>query len=124
MGLSQKINWGVAVIGLWEALAPFILGYSFIAAALANALVIGITIIILAAWAGLTSNLISERTLDWVIAVLGLWLIAAPFVLGYSDLTIAMWNAIIVGVVVAGLEIWAALSVPSPTQVGDFGQQD
>ncbi len=33
----------------------------------------------------------------------GLWLIVAPFVLGYSNLQSAMWNDIIVGIVVAAL---------------------
>ena len=33
--------------------------------------------------------------------VLGLWLIAAPFVLGYSGVSTAMFNDVIVGIAVA-----------------------
>ncbi len=33
------------------------------------------------------------------VAVLGLWLIISPFVLGYTNIAAGMWNSIIVGVV-------------------------
>ncbi|MCL6450535.1 MAG: SPW repeat protein [Acetobacteraceae bacterium] len=46
--------------------------------------------------------------MGWIPMVLGLWLIAAPFVLGYSRLTTALWNDVIVGIVVAATS-WLAL---------------
>lgn len=49
------------------------------------------------------------RTLSWVNFVLGLWLIIAPFVLHYSTLSTAMWNSVLVGIVVAILAIIRAL---------------
>ena len=39
--------------------------------------------------------------MEWLIAVLGLVLVAAPFVLGYQDQTAALWTSIALGVVVA-----------------------
>jgi hypothetical protein len=39
------------------------------------------------------------KGLTWVNFVLGLWLIVAPFALHYGDITIAMWNNVIVGIV-------------------------
>lgn len=36
----------------------------------------------------------------WINFTLGLWLIISPFLLGYSHLRPAMWNANIVGVLV------------------------
>jgi len=36
----------------------------------------------------------------WVSLLLGLWLIAAPFVLGYAATTTALYNDIILGVAV------------------------
>src|SRR4051794_31706808 len=35
----------------------------------------------------------------------GLWLILAPFILGYSRLTVATWNDIILGVLIAGFAL-------------------
>jgi len=43
--------------------------------------------------------------------VLGVWLIIAPFLLGYSALAAALWNDIIVGIVVVVLAGWAALAM-------------
>jgi hypothetical protein len=49
------------------------------------------------------------KGLSWVYLVLGLWLIVAPFALHYGDITVAMWNNVIVGIVVAILAVYRAL---------------
>lgn len=36
----------------------------------------------------------------WMNFILGLWLIISPFLLGYSNVRPAMWNQIIIGVLV------------------------
>jgi hypothetical protein len=42
------------------------------------------------------------------------WLILAPFTLGYSAIVAALWNDIIVGVVVIVLATWAATAFGRP----------
>lgn len=42
----------------------------------------------------------------WVMFGLGVWLIASPFVLGYSHVPLALWNSIIAGIVLVGLTIY------------------
>ena len=49
------------------------------------------------------------KGLSWANFILGLWLIVAPFALHYRDITAAMWNNVIVGIVVAILAIYRAL---------------
>lgn len=49
------------------------------------------------------------KILSWANFVLGLWLIIAPFALGYSSVPAATWNSVIVGIVVAVLSIIRAL---------------
>lgn len=45
---------------------------------------------------------------SWAAVVLGLWLIAAPFVLGYAQVsTTALYNDVIVGIAVAILSFIA-----------------
>jgi uncharacterized membrane protein YczE len=41
-----------------------------------------------------------RRWQDWANLVLGIWLILSPWILGYSATSAALWNALIVGVVV------------------------
>jgi hypothetical protein len=100
--------------GLWEVLSPFILGYSAITVALWNAIIVGVVLIVLAAWAALSEQVRLDRNLEWINAVLGVWLILSPFALNYSTVVTALWNNIIVGVVVIVLAAWAATTFGRP----------
>ena len=44
---------------------------------------------------------------SWTNVVLGVWLIIAPFLLGYSAETTALWNDIIVGLFIVGFGWYA-----------------
>lgn len=108
MKTAKSLSWLVAVAGLWEILAPFILGFSAATVAMWNAIVIGVVLIVLAVWAALSENVTADRTLDWINAVVGVWLFVSPFILGYSAVGVALWNSLIIGVVVIVLAVWAA----------------
>jgi hypothetical protein len=109
MKTIKTLNWIVVVLGAWEVLVPFILGYSRASSgALWDAIIIGIAIVVLAGWAALSSQITTAKTLSWINTVLGVWLIVAPFIIRYSNVGTALWNDIIVGIVVAVLSVWAA----------------
>ena len=129
--IRETVQWtsGVNIVaGLWLIIAPFVLGYDEIRAALWNDVVIGI---IVAAFAvARVARPLMNPSLSWINAVLGLWLIVAPFVLGYGRVVeaealaaegavgagqIAMWNDIIVGVIILVLGAWSALSARGRT---------
>jgi len=42
------------------------------------------------------------KTCGWICILAGLWLVAAPFVLGYSGNNLALWNDITLGIIVLG----------------------
>lgn len=105
------LNWAVVPLGVWEVLAPFILGYFTTSAALWNAIIIGIALVVLAALAALSRAETTVKALEWISAVLGVWLIIAPFIVHYSDVAAAKWNDIVVGVGVTVLAVWAALAI-------------
>jgi len=111
MGTHKTLNWLVALAGLWEVIAVFILGYTASSAALWNALIVGVALLVLGVWAALSNQATTDKTLDWINVVIGVWLIIAPFILGYSAIVAAMVNDIIVGVVVVVLELVAALTI-------------
>lgn len=95
-------------LGAWLAVASFILGYSGIVAARWNDIIVGLIILALA-WAR-AANPSRMTAASWANVVLGLWLIAAPFVLSYAGTVAPLWNDIIVGVAVAALGTWSALT--------------
>lgn len=47
---------------------------------------------------------------EWINAVLGAWLVIAPWVLGFSTAAVAMWVHVVLGLVIAALAIWEAWS--------------
>jgi hypothetical protein len=48
-----------------------------------------------------------KRLQDWSNVVLGAWLVIAPFILGTSSDQYSTWNAVVVGVLVLAVAIWA-----------------
>lgn len=110
MKTAKTLSWLVAIAGAWEIIAPFVLGYSATTAAMWDAIIVGAVVLILAVWAALSSQDSTVKVLDWINALLGVWLVIAPFIVRYSSVTKAMWNDIVVGVVVLVLAAWAALT--------------
>ena len=114
----KVLNWIVALCGLWEfgdIAALFTPGFGAIPAFLWNHIIVGMILIIAGAWAARTSNVGAAKTMDWIAAVAGLWLVIASFILGNPILAAGLWNDIIVGVIVLILSVWAALAAPRGT---------
>ncbi len=60
--------------------------------------------------ASLYSNLRADPAFDWLIAVLGLWIIVSSFVLGMTIMNIVMLANIVLGVINLGLGIPTAIT--------------
>ncbi|HUD44658.1 MAG TPA: SPW repeat protein [Patescibacteria group bacterium] len=108
---SRTANIITLVAAIWLILAPSILGYSLNAAKM-NDIWLGIIVGILS-----IVRLISPLRniwVSWINVVGGVWLIIAPFVLGYSGRA-SMWNDIILGLIVAVFAIWSS-GVSATTQ--------
>lgn len=95
------------VLGLWLLISPWVLSYASEPMVAAwNAHIVGI-IVAVAAIAALVAF---HKWEEWVNVVLGVWLIVSPFLLGYAMLTSALWNQIVVGVLIGILALWTAVS--------------
>lgn len=99
-------DWLNLVLGLWLLTAPFFGMGAATGTAAWDGYIFGTIIAVLSGWA-----LYQPRAWEeWSNLVLGLWLIAAPFALGFTTETAAMWNHIVVGLVVGADALWAALA--------------
>lgn len=98
------------VLGIWLILAPFILRY-VVSSSVANDVTVGIIIAILAAIR--IFGAYGAAWVSWLNAALGLWLIIAPFVLLYGS-SAALWNDIIIGIIVLCLGVWSAMASRRP----------
>lgn len=104
---ASGLNIAVAV---WLIVATFVLGYFELTAALWNDIVIGVLVLGLAG--ARAANPGAAPGLSWTNAVLGLWLILAPFVLGYSVERAPLWNDVVVGLIMASLAVSSAVATP------------
>jgi hypothetical protein len=99
------------VAGIGLILAPFVLGYTEIRNALWNDVIVGLIVVAIATYR--VAYPLRNAELSWVNALLGLWLIVAPFILNYDIFLTPLWNDVILGILVAGLALWSALSAES-----------
>jgi hypothetical protein len=96
------------VAGLWLIIAPFVLGYAAVQAAVWNDIVIGVAVAIMAIVR--VTQPARYEGLSWVNVVLGVWLILAPFMLGYARIQPAVWNDVLMGLVVLALAATSAMA--------------
>lgn len=90
------------ILGIWMLISPWVLGYQGETSAMWNAVVLGI--LIGAAAIGALAQ--PKAWAEWANVVLGIWLVIAPWILGFSAMREPMANAVIVGVATAVLALW------------------
>lgn len=109
---QDKLNLG---LGFWLFLSPLLLidPYSPFRFDLVtvHSLVMGL-VVALAAGAALLQFKAWE---EWVEIGLGVWIVVSPFILGFSDMTMAMMNHVIVGLVIVADAIWVLSELGTPT---------
>lgn len=101
---SVTANWLGVIAGIWLIISPFVLGYAN-SAARTNDIWLGIIVGVLALIRALAP--LQAVWLSWINLIAGIWLIIAPFALGYANTT-PRWNDIILGIIVAALAVWSA----------------
>lgn len=94
---------GNVLAGLWLIAAPFVVDFQAEAVATWNHFAVGVLVALMAALRAYDPE--HRAGISWTNVMLGAWMIAAPFVLGYADITAALVNSIVVGIVVLGLGI-------------------
>ena len=97
--LARWQDWASFALGLWLAVSPWALGYANVEAATANAAFLGLAI-------ALGSHFevsFDVNTVEWFNMAAGLWLVLAPFLLGFGAEGLATANSIAVGTLVAAL---------------------
>jgi len=110
-------DWTNVLLGAYLVLAPFFgIGATGDVAAI-NSYLTGTAVAIFAIAALARPQLWEEYTN----MVLGLWLIAAPFVLGFTNLAGPMWNQIIVGLLIGGAALAVTLEKSVPMEGSGHG---
>jgi len=104
-------DWTIILLGAWLILAP-LTGIGLVSdIAAINSYLTGTAVVIIAFAAISHTDIWKEYTN----VALGLWLVAAPFVLGFTTLVAPMYNQVITGLLIAGIAVAAALQQSPPT---------
>lgn len=98
-------DWLNVILGVWLIASPWALGFADTQPAAGTAWVLGAAIAIFAGAAVHMPKAWEEA----VSIVLGLCLLASPWVMGFVDHSTAMTNAVILGVLVVAFALWAML---------------
>jgi hypothetical protein len=106
----QTMYWISGVLGLALIVAPFALGFSGNSTALWSSIVLGAAVAVVSAIKGLMHD--TARWEYWVVGILGLAVVVAPFALGFSALHLALWSSIILGAIVAALSGYQLVRTP------------
>jgi hypothetical protein len=111
----KVLSWVIALCGLWEfgdIAAIFVPDFGKIQSFVWNHIIVGLLLMIVGVWAARTSNVSTAKTMNWIAAGAGLWLILSSFILRYPVIAAGLWNDFIVGILALVLGVWAALTSP------------
>ncbi|MGH8670113.1 MAG: SPW repeat protein [Burkholderiales bacterium] len=92
-------EWASFALGLWLAVSPWVMDYAAHDAATANAIFLGLAL----ALGSHFQAALDECPGDWLSLAAGVWLIAAPFVLGFAADAVPTATSVSVGTFVAAL---------------------
>lgn len=101
-------DWVNFFVGGWLFVAPWVLGYDHLRAAAWNSWIFGIVVLAVSA-AALILFAVWE---EWLNVIIGVWLLISPWVMAFAsaDNAPALWNHVVVGLVVGGLALWDVLA--------------
>ena len=90
--------WMTGILGFVLMIAPFMFGYSYNAPALWTSVLVGLATIIFSWIEGAQHDM--QTWEYWTVGVLGVLAVIAPFILGFSALTAAVWTSVVAGVLI------------------------
>ncbi len=103
-------DWVTLLVGLWLIISPWALGAGMAEGAFGS----------LATWnfvlSGAAAAILAALVLfafrqweEWLDLIVGLWLVISPWILGFSDTPMLLWNALLCGAVIAVMSGWTAM---------------
>jgi len=108
---------GLSVVaGLWLIASPWVLGFAHQRAPMADVVAVGAIVGVLA----LIRLLGAERAdwLSWLNALAAVWLFVSPWILAFATDRAPFWDALVVGVIVFALSVYAGAPARPRAPIG------
>lgn len=97
-------EWTTLVLGGLLFVAPWVLGFAEPSPAAWNAWIGGFVVAVLSVLA--LANF--QEWEEWLNAAVGVWLVLAPWILGFTALTAALWSTVVLGALICLVAGWKA----------------
>ncbi len=100
------------ILGAWLIASPWLLGFTGVSVAMWNAVLFGALIMVMALMAIFNFHEWEE----WADMVIGLWLVASPWTLGFArtydvmSTNAATWNFVVLGLLTIAMAVWSLMS--------------
>lgn len=94
-------------LGIMAIVSPYLFGYNNDIIALWTSLILGAVLLVSSIFEGIAAD--RDKWEYWVAGVAGVGAVLAPFALGFSTLTAALWTLLVVGggaIVVAWMKLF------------------
>ncbi|EPC03123.1 hypothetical protein L861_22700 [Litchfieldella anticariensis FP35 = DSM 16096] len=102
-------DWLMLLFGVWLVISPFVFGHAEAGAGAVvwNPVLVGVAVVVFA----IAVLRKTQEWEEWILLALGVWMILAPFLLGYAGIVEAMWNSVIIGLLVGADAIWSLIEM-------------
>ena len=114
-------DWLLLLGGAWLFIAPWALDTSYDSNSSWNAWTVGVLVVVAALWA---LAIPADQAPEWLQVVLGAWLFVAPWLLDFSGLAEAGWNAWLVSGGIVAVSLWAIAQLAAPRAAGSGSTRD
>ena len=91
-----------ALRGAWLVLSPWVQGFADQRVAMVNFVAVGVLLVA----AAIGAILVPKAWEEWIEVVLGTWLVASPWILGFAPTLLALQTAAFIGVLVVVMALW------------------
>ncbi len=98
------VSWINVVLGTWLVVAAFLFSHAT-GAEIVEDLIAGLFVALTALWAARAFRPAVSLVASWTVVLAALWVVVAPFALGYERESIGVENDILVGLVIVALGI-------------------
>jgi peptidoglycan/LPS O-acetylase OafA/YrhL len=98
-------NWLNAVMGVWLALSPWVLGISNQRYATRASIIVGLILVLVSIWGAMSDNAVRNNGLTAVAFSCGLWFVAVQAFLGHYEIG-QFWAVVAPGLLTMALTLW------------------
>ncbi len=107
--VAKQVGWASgldAFAGLWLLVSPFVIAYPAGTLATYRNVVLGALVMALAAVRA--TNPVPQAWIGWLASLIGLFIMASPWMFGFATAARPMWNDLITGGAIVAISWWSA----------------